>query len=589
MKLPDTLRFKLAALFGRDKLSAEAEEELRSHIELRADDLERSGLPRREAERRARLEFGATGKFREQSLEAAGGTFVESVIGDLRYASRILRKSPGFTIAAVLTLALGIGANAVVFGVMNALVLKPLNVPQPKSLYAIEWGSVNGGMESYPDYLDLRDRNTSFESLAGYDIEEVGVSAGGGDASEAWALTVTGNYFDVLHIRPELGRFFHSADEHGENSAPYIVLANGYWHAHFAGDPSVVGRTVELNKHPYTIIGVAPRGFNGTMIMFTPDFFLPFVDQGQLVGGDPVNNRASRKMFELFGHLKPGVTPAAAAADLNSVAAYLQKTYPKIEPDPSFRLALPNLYGDFMGRPVRAFLACLMALAALILLAACANLGSLFAARATDRSRELALRMALGSSRSRLLRQMFTEALLISLIGGALGVWGSVMLLGAMSTWQPIPRFPLSVAVNPVRLRGGVAADDRERFALRGRAGAASVAHRSLRNCESGICARNGARIHRARSAAGGADRVVRCARYIVARGAARTHAFSAQRFRFRAAWRVARRYGPRHGRLSRRCGACDAEAHDRGGESDSWRGVRGTRRLGSAREWKLA
>jgi predicted permease len=449
MKFFDALQFKLSTLFHRERLSADMDDELRSHIGLRADDLERSGLSRREAERRARLEFGGVAKFTEETKHAAGGTFVESVLGDLRYASRILRKSPGFTIAAVLTLALGIGANAVVFGVMNALVLKPLNVPQPKSLYAIEWGSENGGMESYPDYIDLRDRNTSFETLAGYNIEEVGVNAGGGDASEAWALTVTGNYFDALHIQPQLGRFFHAADEHGANSAPYIVLANGYWHAHFAADPSVVGRTIELNKHPYTIVGVAPRGFNGTMIMFTPDFFAPFVDQGQLFGGDPVNDRASRKMFELFGHLKPGVTPAAAAADLNSVGAYLQKTYPKIEPDPSFRLALPNLYGDFMGRPVRAFLACLMALAALILLAACANLGSLFAARATDRSRELALRMALGSSRARLLRQMFTEALLISLIGGALGVWGSVMLLGAMSTWQPIPRFPLSVAVNP--------------------------------------------------------------------------------------------------------------------------------------------
>jgi predicted permease len=448
MTFLETLRFKLATLFSRDRMSAEMDDELRSHIEHRADDLERSGVSRREAERRARLEFGGVAKFSEQSKEAAGGTFFESVLGDLRYAARLLRKSPGFTIVAVLTLALGIGANSVVFSVMNALVLRPLNVPQPDSLYALEWGSDNGGMESYPDYIDIRDRNTSFESLAGYYIQVVGVSAGG-DASEAWALTVTGNYFDALHMEPQLGRFFHQSDEHGANSAPYIVLGNGYWRSHFASDPSVVGRATQLNKHPYTVIGVAPRDFHGTMIMFTPDFYVPFVNQGEVAGGDPLNDRATRSMFELFGHLKPGVTPAAATADINSVGAYLARTYPKVEAAPDFRLTKPNLYGDFMGRPVRAFVACLMVMAALILLAACANLGSLFAARATDRARELALRMALGSSRARLLRQMFTEALLISVLGGVIGVWGSVVLLGAMSAWQPVPRFPLSIAVNP--------------------------------------------------------------------------------------------------------------------------------------------
>ncbi len=231
---------------------------------------------------------------------------------------------------------------------MNGLVLRPLNVPEPRSLYAIEWGSDNGGMESYPDYVDIRDRNRSFESLAAYNIQLVGVNAGG-ESSQAWALTVTGNYFDTLRIQPVVGRFFHESDEHGANSAPYIVLSHPYWHTHFADDPSVVGRTLELNKNAYTVIGVAPAGFRGTMELFSPDFFVPFVNQGQLGGGEPLTDRTTRTVFELFGHLKPGVTPAAATADLNSVGAYLQKTYPKIEGDPSFKLASPNLYGDFMG------------------------------------------------------------------------------------------------------------------------------------------------------------------------------------------------------------------------------------------------
>jgi predicted permease len=448
MKFLDAIRFRLAALFAPSKLNSDVDDEMRAHMEHRADDLQRTGLSRAEAERRSRLEFGGVVKFAEQSKEAAGGVFIDSLIQDLRYAARLLKKSPGFTIIAIATLALAIGANAVVFSVMNALVLRPLNVPDPQSLYGIEWGSDKGGMESYPDYVDLRDRNSSFESLAGYYIQLVGVNAGG-EPSQAWVLAVTGNYFDALHLQPQLGRYFHESDEHGTNSAPYIVLGHGYWHTHFADDPGVIGRSVELNKHPYTIIGVAPQGFHGTMVLFTPDFYVPFVNQNQLGGGDPLNDRASRSMFELFGHLKPGVTPGAATADINSVGTYLAKMYPKIEAEPSFALARPNLYGDFVGRPVRAFVACLMVLAGLILLAACANLGSLFAARATDRTRELALRLALGSSRARVLQQMFAEALLISLLGGAVGVWGSVILLSAMSTWQPVPRFPLGMSVNP--------------------------------------------------------------------------------------------------------------------------------------------
>jgi predicted permease len=444
----ETLRFRLGSLFGRERIDAEMDDELRSHIEHRADDLERNGMARREAARRARLEFGGVAKFAEQSKEAAGGTFFESVIGDLRYAARLLKKSPGFTIVAVLTLALGIGANAVVFSVMNAIILRPLNVPDPQSLYSLEWGSGHGGMESYLDYLDIRDRNTSFDGLAGYNIDAVGLDTGD-NPTRCWALSVTGNYFDVLRLQPYLGRFFHASDERGPNSAPYVVLTYSYWHTHFADDPSVIGRVVQVNKHPFTIIGVAPQGFNGTLMMFNPDFFAPFVDEEQL--GDPgvLANRGVRGMFQLLGHLKPGVTPQQAAADVNAIGEYLVKSYPKIEEAPSFELARPSLYGDFLGQPARAFIAGLSLLAGLILLAACANLGSLFAARASERARELALRMALGSSHARIVRQIFTEALLISALGGAVGIWGSVMLLSAMTVWRPIPRFPLSMPFTP--------------------------------------------------------------------------------------------------------------------------------------------
>lgn len=448
MKLLDSLRFRIAALFQRSRMRAEMEEELRSHIQHRADDLQRSGLDRAEAERRARIEFGGQEKFKEECHEAVGGNFLEIFLHDVRFSLRVLRKSPGFTLVAVATLALAIGANAVVFGVLNALILRPLKVPEAESLWGIERGKDKAVNHSYPDYLDLRDRNRSFDGLAAYNLAAAGLDTGK-EVSSAWVEQVTGNYFDVLKIRPFLGRFFHSADEHGPNSAPYIVLPYAYWHSHFQDDRGVVGRVVQLNKHPFTILGVAPPEFRGTLLFVFPDFWVPIVNQEQVEGLNVLDERSNRGLLMVLGHLKPGITRAQAIADLNSVGAYLEKTYPKDDGRMTFSLARPGLAGDWLGGPATAFLTGLMLLAGLILLAACANLGSLFAARAADRSREVALRLALGASRLRILRQLFTEALVISLIGGALGLWGSVLLMRGLSVWQPLPTAPIQVPVNP--------------------------------------------------------------------------------------------------------------------------------------------
>ena len=371
-----------------------------------------------------------------------------TLLQDLRFALRQMRKSPGFAIAAVLTLALAIGANAVVFGVLNALILRPLNVPQAASLWAIERGSDKDINHSYPDYLDLRDRNHTFEDLVAYNVTSVGLDTGN-NPTGAWILEVTGNYFDALRIQPWLGRFFHAADERGPNSAPYIVLTYAYWHTHFQDDRGVVGRVVQLNKHPFTILGVAPEQFRGTLLFVYPDFWVPLVNQEQVEGANILNERGNHFLLMMMGHLKAGVTPAQAISDLNAIGANLEKTYPKDDGQMTFALTRPGLTGDWLGGPVREFLTGLMLLAGLILLAACANLGSLFAARAADRSREVALRLALGSSRKRILRQLFTEALLISLLGGAAGLCGSVLLLRTMSVWHPLPTVPLNVPVNP--------------------------------------------------------------------------------------------------------------------------------------------
>jgi predicted permease len=374
------------------------------------------------------------------------------MISDLRLALRQLRKAPGFALTAVLTLALAIGANAVVFSVLNALVLRPLNVPHSQSLFMLQRAYAQGTTpsQSYPDYLDLRERNRSFDSLVLCDIVGgVGLDTGSGNASVVWPYVVSGNYFDSLGIQPYLGRFIHASDEHGKNSVPYIVLSYAYWHSsHFNSDPAAVGRTVQINKHPYTIVGVAPPDFRGTELFFAPDLWAPVMDLPQIGGWDPLEQRGSHFTW-VVGHLKPGVTPAAATSDLNTIAATLAKSYPKEDDGLKFSLARPGLVGDTLGQPARAFMAGLMLLAGLILLAACANLGSLFAARAADRSREIAVRLALGSRRQLILRQLFTEAGLVSLAGGACGIIGAVTILRALSTWRPIPGIPINVPVNP--------------------------------------------------------------------------------------------------------------------------------------------
>ncbi len=423
-------------------------EEIEEHIALQTAENLRAGLAPVEARRQAMLKFGGVEALKEEYRAERGLLFIENLMRDVRFALRVLRKSPGFTAVAVLTLAMAIGANATVFSVMNALILRPLNVPEAERLYQLFRGKDKAGNQSFPDYLDLRDRNRSFDDLVGYGAAEAGLDTGA-NPSSAWVLLVSGNYFDGLRLQPHLGRLFHPSDEQGANSAPYIVLTHRYWHTHFHDDPGAVGRVVQVNKHPFTIVGVAPEGFHGTLVFFSPDFFVPIVNQEQVEGENDLNERGKRWIFSVMGHLKAGVTPAQAVADLNSIGAVLEKSYPKDDNDMSFTLARPSLYGDRLGAPMKAFLTGLMLLAGLILLAACTNLGNLFAARAADRSREVALRLALGAGRLRILLQLFTEAILIALMGGTVGVLGSVVLLRALSLWQPFTRYPIHLQVNP--------------------------------------------------------------------------------------------------------------------------------------------
>jgi predicted permease len=352
---------------------------------------------------------------------------------DVRYALRGLRKSPAFTLVALLTLMVGIGVNVLVFGVVNAVLLRPLEVSEPQNLYQLRlkpWTHWKLLTTSYPAFEDCRQRNTTFSDLAGYDGYSGGRLRWGDTVKTVSGYSATGNYFDMLGAQPALGRFFHEADIQGPNSAPYMVLSDRLWRSAFNADPGVVGTKVRLGKNPFTVLGVAPPRFHGTERFEWPDYWIPVVNR---FNAEQLKDRTGHPLTVL-GRLKPGVTPEQAAENLSAITAQLAKEYPTTETGVPLRLIRPGLHAD-EGDITRGFLYSVTTLAVLVLLAACANLASLFAARAADRSRELALRVALGASRWRLVRQLFTEAMVLAMLGGAAGMASANLLLGALNRW----------------------------------------------------------------------------------------------------------------------------------------------------------
>jgi len=242
---------------------------------------------------------------------------MSDLLGDLRIAARRLRHSPGFVLVAVLSLTMAITANLVVFGVLNAAILRPLNVAGADRLWTIEHKEHGYISHSYPDFQDLNAHNSTFSDMAAFRIGEAAVSSGGGLAKKSWMYEVSGSYFDLLGVQPEAGRLFHASDEHGVNSAPYVVLSDAFWRARFAADPRIIGTTVDLNKHPFTVIGVAAPDFHGTELFLWPDFWVPMVNEEQLEGYSYLTKRYNHGIF-LVGELKPGVTVQQASSDLNT-------------------------------------------------------------------------------------------------------------------------------------------------------------------------------------------------------------------------------------------------------------------------------
>ena len=374
------------------------------------------------------------------------GLWIDDLRADLAYAVRTLRRTPAFAVAAIVSLSLGIGANTLVFSVVNALVLRPLPVVDPNRVAFVENEARGYVSQSFPNYLDLRDRTTTFDGLVGYRITMMDVEARR-RVTHAWGYLATGNYFDVLGIVPAAGRFFHASEDVAPGASPYVVLSYDYWRSQFGGDPALIGSTIRVNRLPFTVLGVAPEGFHGTEMFYRPALWVPMMMEPQIEVGNPwLDVRATFNTW-IVGRLKAGVSPEAAQSNLNAVAAQLARDYPTVNDGMRLKLTRPGLVGDAIGGPARLFAVGILLLAALVLVAACANLASTLAARGADRERELAIRLSIGAGRARIVRQLLTETLVLAAAGGALGCVIAVVAARALSAWQLPVQLPIQFDV----------------------------------------------------------------------------------------------------------------------------------------------
>jgi predicted permease len=438
------IRATWRAVLRREKWEQDLQDELRSHVDLRADDLMRSGLPKQAAERQAQLELGSRARYKDETRAAFGLRWLDELRQDARYTVRSLSRSPGFTLTAILSVALGVGANTVVFSVLNSVLFRPLPGNEPGRLLFVQRGT--SATVSYPAYRDLRDRSTTIEGAIAYRPARMGLDGGEG-AERYWGYLATGNYFDLLGVKPVVGRFFHAADENGVNARPYVVLSYDLWRGRFRGDTGIVGRTVRVNALPYTVLGVAPRGFRGTEAFLSPSLWVPMMMEPQIEGINRLEARDAHSLWMLV-RMKPGVTPEQAQADLNHIRHDLTKEYPRTDSG-ELALAKPGLMGDQLRKPVEQFVTGVMIAAGLVLLAACANLAGLLGARSADRFREIAVRVSIGAGRWRIFRQLLTESVVLTTVAGAIGCAVAWFLLRILSQWIPPLEIPVQVNVSP--------------------------------------------------------------------------------------------------------------------------------------------
>ncbi len=402
--------------FRRSRMENEMDAELRFHIDTYAEDLIRAGVPREEALRRARIEFGGIERVKEEGREARGANLLDELLQDLRYGQRVLRKSPGFAVVAVLTLALGIGATSAIFSVVNAVLLRPLAMSEPSRVMYMQehWQDIFPGL-SVGNYIDIRNENSSFAELcasnsAGFNLEtgELPERVDGEIASA--------NYFATFGVQPMVGRVY-SAEEDKPGRANVVVVSERLWRTTLHADPAIAGQSIRINGMPTTVVGVMPKSFDPLLNnteLWVPAAFTPT----QLADHDD-------HYLNVMGRLKPGVSATQAQSELDVIARRLQKQYPLYDEGRTFQLQplATVLLGD-QSLSLRLMLAAV----GFLLLIACANIANLQLARSRAREKEIAMRAALGASPNRIVRQLLAENLVLGLAGGIVGIflanWG---------------------------------------------------------------------------------------------------------------------------------------------------------------------
>ena len=418
-----------AALRRRPQMESEMDAELRFHIEAYADDLAGRGVPGEEAMRRAQAEFGAVDRAREECRDANGVNLVDGFIQDLRYGLRVLGKNPGFTAVALLSLGLGIGANSTIFSIVDSEMLRPWPVKDPERLVAIQ----DFDLSSYPDYRDVAGEIPAFSGVVAYGVRG-GFISREGQGRQVSVEVVSPNYFTLLGVSAQRGRMFSGRPEETAAEVRSVVVSHSLWQQYFGGDPVLPGQTTLLDGKQFTVVGVAPRDFCGLWRGRCPDIWVTTGGWATMVPGEEESYVArDNRWFNVVGRLSPGASIAEARAQLRILARRLTLAFPSTNQGMELS-ASPAGVADRADLQVGIYL---MAMVGLVLLISCANVANLLLAQMEKRQREIAMRRALGAAQTRLVRQLFTEGLVLSLGGGLLGIFLARLLMKALPALVP--------------------------------------------------------------------------------------------------------------------------------------------------------